>query len=141
MISVYNKGNQAYEKNGNVVVMPLDGKVRMIAGGNYDLQMTCPMDPEGRWLHLIEEAVIKAPVPEETIENAFTGLDADVYVTTEEAAIRSGPSEPTTITYTTWSVSADYAVGAKVTWNNKNWQCNYYDETSPYAHVAPGSSP
>lgn len=141
MISVYDKGNQAYEKNGNVVVMPLDGKVRMIAGGNYDLQMTCPMDPEGRWMHLIEEAVIKAPVPEETIENAFTGLDADVYVTMEEAAIRSGPSEPTTITYPTWSVSADYAVGAKVTWNNKNWQCNYYDETSPYAHVAPGSSP
>ena len=59
MISVYNKGNQAYEKNGNVVVMPLDGKVRMIAGGNYDLQMTCPMDPEGRWLHLIEEAVTR----------------------------------------------------------------------------------
>lgn len=141
MISVYDKGNTAYDKNGNVVVLPLKGSVRMVAGGNYDMQMTCPMDKEGNWTHLIREAIVKVPVPKETIENAFSGMAADVYILTADAALRSGPSEPTTITYTTWSISATYAVGAKVTWNNKNWQCNYYDETSPYAHVAPGSSP
>ena len=142
MIHVYDKGNTAYEKNGNVIVFPKKGsKIRMVAGGNYDLQMTCQMDAEGNWKHLIKEAIVKAPVPKETIENAFAGLSVDVYITIEAAALRSGPSEPTTITYTTWSISADYSVGAKVTWNNKNWQCNYYDETSPYAHVAPGSSP
>ena len=141
MIHVYDKGNTAYEKNGNVIVFPKKGSVRMAAGGNYDLQMVCPMDQKGNWKHLIKEAIVKAPVPKETIENAFAGLSVDVYITTEAAALRSGPSEPTTITYTTWSISADYSVGAKVTWNNKNWQCNYYDETSPYAHVAPGSSP
>ena len=141
MISVYDIGNEAFEKNGNVVLEPIQGSVRMAAGGNYDLTLVQAMDPEGKWKHLAEEAVIRAPVPKETITTAFTGLAADVYVTTEAAALRSGPSEPTTITYPTWSISADYAVGAKVTWNNKNWQCNYYDETSPYAHVAPGSSP
>ena len=141
MINVYDKGNTAYDKNGNVIVLPLKGSVRMVAGGNYDMQMTCPMDAEENWKHLIREAIIKAPVPEETIENAFAGMEADVYVLTAAAALRSGPSEPTTITYTTWSISANYSVGAKVTWNNKNWQCNYYDETSPYAHIAPGSSP
>ena len=141
MIYVYDKGNKAYEKNGNAVIFPLKGSVRMVAGGNYDLQMTCQMDAEGKWLHLIREAVVKAPVPKETIENAFSGMDAYVYLTTEDAALRSGPSEPSTINYQTWSISATYSVGAKVTWNNKNWQCNFYDETSPYAHVAPGSCP
>ena len=141
MIYVYDKGNTAYEKNGNAVIFPLKGSVRMVAGGNYDMQMTCPMDAEGKWLHLIREAVVKAPVPKETIENAFSGMDAYVYLTTEAAALRSGPSEPTTITYTTWSINDTYSVGNKVTWNNKNWQCDFYDETSPYAHVAPGSCP
>ena len=141
MINVYDIGNEAFEKNGDVVLEPKSGTVRQIAGGSYELNMEVAKDPEGKWMHLQKEAVVKAPVPKETITTAFTGLAADVYVTTEAAALRSGPSEPTTITYPTWSISADYSVGAKVTWNNKNWQCNYYDETSPYAHVAPGSSP
>ena len=139
MICVYDIGNEAYEKNGDAVLMPTKGSIRMIAGGNYDLTLECPMDPHGKWKHLTEEAIIKAPVPKETITTAFTGLEADVYVTTEAAALRSGPSEPTTITYTTWSINDTYSVGAKVTWNNKNYQCNFYDETSPYAHIAPPS--
>lgn len=139
MISVYDIGNEAFEKNGNVVLEPTSGSVRMIAGGSYELNMEVKQDAAGKWKHLQKEAVVKAPVPEETITTAFTGLEADVYVTTEAAALRSGPSEPTTITYTTWSISTTYSVGAKVTWNNKNYQCNYYDETSPYAHIAPPS--
>ena len=139
MISVYDKGNQNYDKNGNVIVMPLEGKVRMVAGGNYDLQMTCPMDPEGRWLHLIEEAVVKAPIPKETIENAFAGLDVDVYVTTEAAALRSGPSEPTQITYSQWTQYAAYSVGSKVTYAGHNYECNYWDGTDPQSIIPPNA--
>lgn len=139
MISVYDKGNQNYDRNGNAVIMPLDGKVRMVAGGNYDLQMVCAMDPEGKWQHLIEEAVVKAPVPKETIENAFAGLDVDVYVTTEAAALRSGPSEPHTITYSSWVPGTSYAVGAKVTNANENYQLNQ-ELTGNEIYTAPGSS-
>ena len=139
MISVYDKGNQNYDKNGNVIVMPLEGKVRMVAGGNYDLQMTCPMDPEGRWLHLIEEAIVKAPIPKETIENAFAGLDVDVYVTTEAAALRSGPSEPTQITYSQWTQYAEYSVGSKVTHAGHNYECNYWDGTDPQSIIPPNA--
>lgn len=140
MISVYDKGNQNYDRNGNAVIMPLDGKVRMVAGGNYDLQMVCAMDPEGKWQHLIEEAVVKAPVPKETIENAFAGLDVDVYVTTEAAALRSGPSEPTQITYGAWSPYASYSVGSKVTYINHNYQCNYWDGEDPQSAIPPNAS-
>ena len=139
MISVYDKGNQSYDRNGDAVIMPLDGKVRMVAGGNYDLQMVCTMDPEGKWKHLIEEAVVKAPVPKETIENAFAGLDVDVYVTTEVAALRSGPSEPQTITYQSWVSGTSYSVGAKVTNANQNYQLNQ-ELTGNEIYTPPGSS-
>ena len=139
MIYVYDKGNTAYEKNGNAVIFPLKGSVRMVAGGNYDMQMTCPMDAEGKWLHLIREAVVKAPVPKETIENAFSGMDAYVYVTTEDAALRSGPSEPQTITYQSWVSGTSYSVGAKVTNANQNYQLNQ-ELTGNEIYTPPGSS-
>ena len=139
MIYVYDKGNTAYEKNGNAVIFPLKGSVRMVAGGNYDLQMTCPMDAEGKWLHLIREAVVKAPVPKETIENAFSGMDAYVYLTTEDAALRSGPNEPHTITYSSWVSGTSYAVGAKVTNENQNYQLNQ-ELTGNEIYTPPGSS-
>ena len=39
MISVYDIGNEAFEKNGNVVLSPTKGSVRMVAGGSLDLTM------------------------------------------------------------------------------------------------------
>lgn len=141
MICVYDIGNEEYGKNGDAVLMPTSGSVRQIAAGNYTLDLVHPIDQYGKWEHLVPEAVIRAPIPQETIENAYSGLEADLYVTTEKAALREGPSEPQTITYSTWSISAYYSVGSKVTWNNKNYQCNFYDETSPYAHIAPPSCP
>lgn len=140
MIHVYDKGNQEYSRNGNAVIEPLSGTVRMVAGGNYELQAVCAMDDEGKWAHLIEEAVIKAPVPEETIESAFSGLEADVYLTTETAALRSGPNEPSTINYPAWVEAGDYHVGSKVTFGNKNYQCVQYDRTDIKAHVIPSAS-
>ena len=142
MIHVYDKGNSAYDKNGNVILFPKSGTVRMAAGGNYELQMVCPMDAEGGYKHLVEEAIIKAPVPKETITTAYSGMDVDVYVTTQAAALRSGPTEPTTITYPTWSIITDYSVGDKVTWWNKNYQCIYWDNDDHlHTHITPNNNP
>lgn len=139
MIHVYDIGNEEYEKNGNVILEPDKGSVRMVAGGNYDLSLVAQMDAEGKWKHLAEEAIIKAPVPVETITTAYTGMEADVYVTTEAAAIRSGPSEPTQITYPTWSPYATYSPGSKVTYAYHNYQCNYYDGDDPQSIIPPNA--
>lgn len=124
MICVYDIDNTDFEKNGDAVLMPTSGTVKQVAAGNYTLDMVHPIDPYGKWAHLVPEAIIRAPIPEETIENAFSGLEADLYVTTEQAALRSGPSEPQIINYGAWTPGASYAVGAKVTSNNKNYQLN-----------------
>ena len=137
MISVYDIGNTAFDKNGDVVLTPTSGKIKNVAAGQYDLTMEHPIDPEGKWTHLVPEAVIRAPIPKELIENAFAGLEADVYKTNaNNVALREGPSEPTTITYQSWSESASYSVGDKVTYGNKNYQCNHW-ESSIQAHVVP----
>lgn len=139
MISVYDIGNEAFDKNGNVVLEPKKGTVRLLAGGSLDLTMDVPMDAEGKWKHLQKEAVVKAPVPKETITTAYTGMEADVYLTTEAAALRSGPSEPSIITYSAWVSGTSYAIGTKVTNANQNYQLNQ-ELTGNEIYTPPGSS-
>ena len=124
MICVYDKTNTAFEANGNAVLTPTSCTVRQVAGGNYELTMTHPIDPDGKWAHLVPDAIVRAPIPAETITNAYTGLEADVYVTTSAAALRSGPSEPHAVTYSAWVSGTSYAVGSKVTSNGQNYQLN-----------------
>lgn len=140
MISVFDATNTNFEGNGDAVLLPLSCKHRQVAAGKYDLTLVHPIDPTGKWMHLVPEAIIKAPVPEETIENAFSGLDVDVYKTTTAAALRSGPSEPTQINYGEWDARGDYQVGSKVTcsgWSHRNWQYNQWDGSSAQTQVPP----
>ena len=141
MIHVYDPGHEYFNSNGDAVLTPISGSHRQVAGGSYNLTLVHPIDPDGKWVHLVPDAVIKAPVPEETIENAFSGLDVDVYKTNQAAALRSGPHEPTTITYGSWSAGTTYSVGAKVTYDNRNYQCTNFDESSGYIMVPPPNSP
>lgn len=132
MISIFDEGNTNYNGNGDAVLMPTKCSHRQVAAGKYDMTITHPIDPTGKWMHIRAEAVIRAPVPEETIENAFSGLDADVYtVNGNGTAMRSGPHEPVTITYSEWAAANNYNVGDKVTFafgiNHKNYQCVKFD--------------
>ena len=133
MICVYDIGTENFQNNGSAILIPTKCTIKNIAAGQYDLTMDHPIDPDGKWTHLQPEAVIKAPIPEELIENAFAGLDVDVYTTTASAALREGPSEPETIIYNAWSETAaagdEYSVGSKVTFGDKNYQCVFWDST------------
>ena len=123
MICVYDIGNAAYTRNGDAVLTPTKCSHRQVAAGKYDLTIVHPIDPAGKWAHIVPEAVIRAPVPEETIETAVSGLEADVYRTsTNNVPMRSGPSEPTAIVYETWEGGIYYAVGKKVTFSGQNYQ-------------------
>lgn len=141
MITVYDIGNVNFGMNGDVILSPTSCIIKNVAAGQYDLTLEHPIDPDAKWAHLQPEAVIRAPIPEELIENAYAGMDVDVYKTTASAAFREGPSEPTTITYGSWSAGTTYSVGSKVTYNNKNYQCNSFDPESGYVMVPPPNSP
>ena len=124
MICVYDIGNENFEGNGDAVLTPTACKMKVVAGGDYSLTMNHPMDPDEKWKHLVPGAIVKIPVPVETIANAWAGYEADVYKTTEKTELREGPSAPQTIVYSTWSASsATYTTGAKVTYNGDNYEC------------------
>ena len=141
MTCVYDIWNENFENNGDAVLTPTKGTVHLVAAGQYDLTFEHPIDAEGKWKHLVPEAIVKAPIPEELIENAFAGLEVDVYKTTEKAALREGPAEPVPITYQAWSITANYSVGSKVTFYKQNYQCTYWDDDDALRkHMAPSGS-
>lgn len=140
MVSVYDVGNEAFDKLGDAVLVPTEGKMKHVGGGSYNLTMTHPMDPWGKWTHLREGAVLRIPVPKETIENAFAGMDAYIYKTNGETAIREAASEPAPVSYSEWSNATDYNVGDKCTYYGKNYKCTYFDMSSGQRFVPPNNS-
>lgn len=144
MICVYDIGNSNFSNNGDAILMPTKCTVKNVAAGQYDLTMDHPIDPDGKWAHLQPEAVIKAPIPAELIENAYAGMNVDVYKTTEKAALREGPAEPEPISYSAWSASGDYSVGSKVSYSgqdHRNYVCNTWDSSSGQTQVPPPNNP
>lgn len=141
MICAYDIGNTNFGNNGDAILTPTKCVVKNVAAGQYDLTMDHPIDPDGKWAHLQPEAIVKTPIPAELIENAYAGMEVDVYKTTEKAALREGPAEPTPITYDAWSITANYSVGSKVTFAKQNYQCTYWDDDDAiHKHLAPSGS-
>jgi phage minor structural protein len=144
MIHLYDIGNENFKKNGDVILQPVSGTHRNVAGGNYDMTMVCPIDPEGKWRHIVPGAIVKLPVPTEVIENSFSGYDADIYKTNTQAEMRESPVAPAAITYAEWSDNAGYEIGNKVTcslhWAHHNYQCTYWDGENPQSMVPPYAS-
>ena len=76
MICLYEKtATEAdWGANGNNGLMVLDPSVctvHEIAGGEYTLHLEHPMDENGKFLMLIEDRLIKAPVPRRYLRQRF----------------------------------------------------------------------
>ena len=140
-ISVFAPDATQFNNNGLAILLPIEGRMRTVAGGACEITMRHPIDATGKWRFLVTGAIVRIPVPEETIGNAFIGLDVDLYRTNRSAALRDGMSEPSSITYPEWSYTNTYSVGSKVTctgWGN--YQCLEYDGSSPQIMVPPYNS-
>jgi phage minor structural protein len=61
MIQVYSAQNTKFEKNGDVTLFPTSAKIHPILNGVWEGTLTHPIDEEGRWKYITEEAVIKMP--------------------------------------------------------------------------------
>jgi phage minor structural protein len=140
VICVYPPAETDFTGNGAAVLTPTAAKIRMVAGGEYSFSLDHPLDPWGKWKFLVREAVVRLPVPKETIPAASVGYDTDIYKTTAKADLREGPSEPTTINYQQWVAGNTYSVGAKVTYQYHNYKCTYFDAASGQVMVPPNNS-
>lgn len=61
MIQVYRPNNTDYAKNGDVALMPRVAQLHTILNGAWQYTLVQPIDEEGRWKYVTENAVIKAP--------------------------------------------------------------------------------
>ena len=59
MIQIYNPDNTAYEKNGDMTLFPTSAKIRVILNGSWTATINHPIDPEGRWKYIQDQAVVK----------------------------------------------------------------------------------
>ena len=144
MINVYDIGNENFEANGDAVLHPVSCTMAEDAGGSYEIAMVHPITEDGAWEHLACGAIVKAPVPVPTIQNAYVGQDVDVYkINANNTALREGPSEPTRITYQTWQDTENgYSVGSKVTYSvdGHNYQCVHGEGGTSVTHNPPTHS-
>ena len=61
MIQIYSPTNTSYEKNGNMTLMPSEATVHPILNGAWEASLSHPLDAEGRWKYIVDEAVVKMP--------------------------------------------------------------------------------
>lgn len=61
MIEAYRTDNTDYKKNGDMPLLPINAKVNVELNGTWTLELKHPIDNEGRWKYLEEEAVVKCP--------------------------------------------------------------------------------
>lgn len=61
MIQLYNPGNTDYTQNGDITLLPTMANIHVILNGAWSAELSHPIDDEGRWKYIQEEAVIKMP--------------------------------------------------------------------------------
>lgn len=61
MIQIYKAENTDYEKNGDMTLFPREAYVHPVLNGAWEAYLEHPIDTEGRWEYLTEDAVVKMP--------------------------------------------------------------------------------
>ena len=61
MIQIYKPDNTDYEHNGDITLLPSAATTHAILNGAWTEELTHPIDSEGRWKYITEEAVVKMP--------------------------------------------------------------------------------
>lgn len=85
MIQIYSPGNTNYSKNGDMVIFPTSCYADSRLKGEWKLELSHPLDEEGRWKYIVENAVVSVPTSLGEgqlyrityVEKTDTGVDAE----------------------------------------------------------------
>lgn len=61
MIDLYNPGNDKFDQNGDMTLFPISANIEAEINGTWSAEIEHPIDPEGRWKYIQEEAVVRLP--------------------------------------------------------------------------------
>lgn len=131
MIIVYSPEATSFDTLGLAVLRPKSCTVKQVAGAEYALKIEHPITDDGTWQYITEGAIIKAPIPPESIPNLSIDSgdiiigEVDEYRTTTQTARYSDLGQPTTrrVTYQLWHADQLFYPGNKVTYGVQNYEC------------------
>lgn len=89
MIQIYSPSNMDFSKNGDMTLFPESCKATSELGGSWFLEITHPIDEEGRWRYIEREAVLS--VPTFMGENQLYRIDAITDKTFGEISAKAYP--------------------------------------------------
>ena len=61
MIWLYSPDNTEFDMNGDIVLLPEEATVHVILGSTWEASLTHPIDEEGRWAYIEQNAVVRMP--------------------------------------------------------------------------------
>lgn len=61
MIQIYKPDNTSFEKNGDMTLMPSKAVLNIVLNGSWTAELSHPIDADGRWKYIEDEAVVKMP--------------------------------------------------------------------------------
>ena len=61
MIQVYLPENTNYEQNGDMTLFPEAATVHPVLNGEWEAELEHPLDEDGRWKYIVDDAVVKMP--------------------------------------------------------------------------------
>lgn len=89
MIEIFSRGNENFQKNGDITLKPSVCKVTAELNGAWELNIEHPIDDDGRWKKIIEGAVVAAPFmrSEKQLFRIYTKHKGDFLVTAKARPI------------------------------------------------------
>ena len=61
MIQIYSAENKDYDHNGDMTLLPEECSVHVVLNGEWTATLEHPIDDEGRWKYINDNAVVKMP--------------------------------------------------------------------------------
>lgn len=61
MIQIYSPNNTDYEQNGDMTLIPEEASIHVVLNGEWTATLQHPIDEDGRWKYIVDNAVIKMP--------------------------------------------------------------------------------
>lgn len=61
MIQIYKPDNTNFDKNGDMALIPSKATVHTVLNGTWTAELSHPIDIDGRWKYIEDEAVVKMP--------------------------------------------------------------------------------
>lgn len=126
LITLHDGGERNFGASlGMTVLTPTKCTVTETAGGDYSVRLEHPITPDGRWKLIQPWMLVRVPVPmsDTPAIDASGGIVLGYEIWVVKVASAGLYDSNNYIRYPAWEAGKNYAVGAYVRYNGRNYRC------------------